>query len=142
MLDGFRVCGILKKQTTYRRPLLSAFLTMTASDPLMVGFQSMAPHNTKWIAINFNVNDHPDQLLAAFEAYGWKTTSAGSLAPLLPPSPVNDRMQIELFKDGTGLFGGWTPTEKRKFVKEAKAIMVANGVEEYYDQKLTYADLV
>ncbi len=121
---------------------LSAFLSVEASDPVMVGFQSKAPHTTRWVAINFNVNERPEQLLAAFEAKGWKTTSAGALSPMFEPMPINDRMQIDLFKDGTGLFGGWTPTEKRKLVKEAKTILVNNGVEEYYDQKLTLADLM
>ncbi len=128
-------------ETTPEAPL-SAFLTVTASDPLMVGLQSKAPHTTRWVAINYNVNERPDQLLAAFEASGWKTESAGALAALIAPTPINDRMQIELYKDGTGPFGGWTPAEKRKFVKEAKAVLVGNGIEEYYDQKLTFADLI
>lgn len=116
---------------------MSAFLSMTAADPLMVAFQSMAPHNTQWVAINYNVNAKPEALIAALQAAGWEDESIG----LLPP-PLDDRIQINLNKAGTGLFNGWTPAEKRANRKQVKAILVANGVTEYYEQKLTAMDLM
>lgn len=115
---------------------MSAFLTTEASDPTMVSLQSQNPHKTQWVAINFNVGAKPEALLAALDAAGWKDLSIP-----LPIQPLNERLQIELQKPGTGLFNGWTPAEKKARRKELFAILAANGVTEYYEQKLTAMDM-
>lgn len=116
---------------------MTAFLSMSSADPLMVCFQSTKPHKTQWVAINFNVNAKPEALISALKAAGWEDESIG-----INPPPLDDRVQINLSKKGTGLFNGWTDTEKRANRKEVKAILVANGVTEYYEQKLTAMDLM
>ena len=116
---------------------MTAFLSMTAADPVMVGFQSMNPHKTQWVAVNYNVNAKPEALIAALEAAGWRDESMK-----LPFHPLDDRVQIELNKPGTGLFNGWTDAEKRANRKQVKAILVAHGITEFYEQKLTAMDML
>lgn len=116
---------------------MSSFLTTEANDPVMVCFQSVRPHSTQFVAINFNVDARPDALISALDAAGWKDNSIP-----IPIMPLNNRLQIELHKPGTGMFQAWTPAEKRARRKELKAILVSHGIEQYYEQKLTIADMM
>lgn len=105
-------------------------------------FQAKAPYKTwgLWIsglydedAITDSERECVEAVCAAFEKAGWEV-GRYDLDSGYP--------WWEIGKDGTGLFGGWTDDESRKFMAEARKILRKFGITRVPKKKLTLADML
>lgn len=101
-----------------------------------VEFQSKHPHITCWLHIEYPEHQPPEKLFKALRDIGW--TNEGCA----PPSPLNGCAEEGFSRKGTGLFGGWTPAERRKFMKDARAALYMQGFQRVAVHKLSFAELI
>jgi Txe/YoeB family toxin of Txe-Axe toxin-antitoxin module len=120
---------------------------------IQVELQSKHPHNSFWIELVHKEKEKPVELIKALEKAGWKLT--GKLPPLSPEvRDENGRMDFAAMKllkykvikshyskQGSGMFGMFTPAEKKNFTKEVKSILKQFGIT-VTSRELTFQDLI
>ena len=107
-----------------------------SSGEMAVEFRSKAPHKTCWLHVEYCEKDPPKALFKALEQVGWKKQD------WVAPSALDGRMELEFNKPGTDLFGGWTPAERKKFMREARAVLYMQGFQRVNVHKMSLAELL
>lgn len=103
---------------------------------LGLSFGSKDEGKTCWLCITHKVDDHAvETLLADLETIGWKQNKY-SKAP-----PIDDVAETIVFKRGTGLFGNWSPEERRAYMSEVRAVLRRHGYTHVPVNRLTWQDL-
>lgn len=102
-------------------------------------FCSKVPHKTLWLEIAYPIGEKPTGLLKALQEVGW----ANDPRFHAPIAPVDDIQVISLQCRGSGMFGNWTPAERRQFMHNAQRILVEFGLGTEFDwYKLRLEDLL
>ncbi len=112
---------------------------------LGIEFQSKPPYKTWWISIQRDMSgdvaapipegerETAEAIVAALTDAGWTIESYGEETGW----PAWDAS-----KPGSGLFGGWTPEEAKKYMAEARKILRKFGLTRVPKRKLTLADMM
>lgn len=103
---------------------------------LQCEFQSKPPHRTSFLVLEFNESHRPGALLKSLSDIGWVEDG------MAPPSPLDGRQEITVSKRGTGLFGGWTETERGLFLAECQTVLERYLHFDVPHRQLTAADLL
>ena len=102
---------------------------------MVIFFVSKEPHSTLWIEIQFPSKDRPTRLIEGLAGIGFRSE--------VPPVPPLSGVQtIDLVKEGTGIFGSWTPEEYRVNMREARALLRSYGFRNVPRKRLTPMDLL
>lgn len=104
-------------------------------------FVSKMPHTTLGIRLQFPVEDEPKELLEELSKIGFTQDCGGSFK-IAPLPPLNGIQELELYRKGTDIFGGWTKTEARLFKSEAQAVFTKFGFPKLPHRRLTWRDCV
>jgi hypothetical protein len=98
-----------------------------------VTFQSKHPHRTCWLAIRW-AGEEPAALFTDLQALGWTRHTA---AP-----PLAGTHDVAFGKEGTGLFRGWTPGERKANLAQARRVLRRHGFTRVPVQRLDLQDLL
>lgn len=104
-------------------------------------FVSKMPHTTLGIRLEYPVENEPKELLEELAKVGFTKDALGSF-PIVPLPPLNGIQEIELYRKGSDLFGGWTKEEARLFKSEAQAVLTKFGFPKLPHRRLTWRDCV
>ncbi len=117
-------------------------------DKVRVQFQSQEPHTTPHLKLWVPANDEPKAIYAALEKIGWERVDTDAM--MAPPVKAkycydggygkdDDTLIVEHYfeKQGSDLFNGWTPEERRKNVPAARAVLRKFGFTRIDHRKLT-----
>jgi hypothetical protein len=113
-------------------------------------FETKHPHNTNWIRMEYGEYEEPSELIEELKNAGWKQ---GYKLP--PKSEVifdnnGNRVgfaktkynEVTYSKVGSGIFGMWTPAEKKANMLEARKILKNHGIKKVPVIKLSLQDLL
>jgi hypothetical protein len=119
-------------------------------DSVRVQFQSKNPHNTLFLKVWADANNEPTEMYAALNKLGFADDGIS-----MPPIPAEhcyaagyakgDQTQIverSFVKDGSGLFNGWTPEEKKANVPAVRNALRKFGFVRIDHRKLRLEDML
>jgi hypothetical protein len=112
---------------------------------LGITFRAKTPYKTWWVSIERDSDEDlskpvpegerktAEAIMAALEGAGWTVEryAEGTAWPMWDAS-----------KPGSGLFGGWTPEEAKKYMAEARKILRKFGLTKVPKRRLTLADML
>lgn len=112
-------------------------------------FESKHPHDTRWLKLSYSEGAIPTALLRDLAAVGW-TWDAGMCkrdtydpqVPVPHAPAFGGRVEVGIVANGSGLFGSWSPAEKRRYMREARRVLTMHGFVKVPHYKLTLADLL
>jgi hypothetical protein len=120
-------------------------------DSVRVQFQSQNPHNTLFLRVWADANNEPTEMYAALNKLGFTQDEV----PPAPPIPAEhcyaagyakgDKTLIveqTFVKGGSGLFGSWTPEEKKVNVPAVRGALRKFGFVRIDHRKLRLEDML
>ena len=101
--------------------------------------------NTLWVEGAYREGFRPDDLFSDFTKAGWSVEEYG-----LPVQAYDDEwnrlpyseFDFHINRMGTGLFGGWSPDEEKRFRAEARKIMRKHGFTRVPIWRKTLQDMI
>jgi hypothetical protein len=120
-------------------------------DHVRVQFQSKNPHNTLFVKVWADANNEPKEMYEALEKAGFEQEKVFPLPPIAAEAyydagyPRGDKTPTitrYFCKSGNGLFGGWTPAEKKVNLPAARGVLRKFGFIRVTHRKLTLEDML
>lgn len=99
-----------------------------------MAFLSKVPHNTWFLSIVYHEDNIPITLLNHLNTLGW------TKGPFFSAPPFKGIHKEELGCSGTGLFGDWTPLEKKKNMTNVRKVLRKHGFTGVQHYRISLAD--